>query len=148
MRSADYGEDEPSAQALLARHRDLQGQIRAYEGDVQSLTAAADRLLANGMTSLNLGHQQPDGQSAAAAAAAAAEAAAAAAATAALKAQQDHEDEWVDEIRMVPEEYYEEEPHERTEYRTVTEERLVPQVKGQYAFEGQGMTLAKGEVCC
>jgi len=56
------------------------------------------------------------------------------------------EDEWVDEVRMVAEEYFDEEPFERTEYRTVTEDRLVPQVKGIYAFEGQGMTLAKGEV--
>lgn len=55
--------------------------------------------------------------------------------------------EWAEETRMVPEEYFEEEPCERTEYRTVTEERLVPQVKAIYAFEGQGMTMAKGEVC-
>ena len=54
--------------------------------------------------------------------------------------------EWGEEIRMVPEEYSEEESCERTEYRTVTEERLVPQVKAIYAFEGQGMTMTKGEV--
>ena len=47
---------------------------------------------------------------------------------------------------MIPEEYSEEESCERTEYRTVTEERLVPQVKAIYAFEGQGMTMTKGEV--
>ena len=54
--------------------------------------------------------------------------------------------EWGEETRKVPEEYFEEEPYERTEYRTVTEERLVPQVKAIYAFEGQGMTMTKGEV--
>ena len=127
VRSTDCGEDGPGAQALLARHRDLEGQIRAYEGDIQGLNAQADRLVASGVTSLALGSPskstmengtsrgEPDG-------------------------------EWGEEIRMVPEEYSEEESCERTEYRTVTEERLVPQVKAIYAFEGQGMTMAKGEV--
>ena len=36
VRSVDYGEDRPSGQALLARHRDLEGQIRAYEDDIKS----------------------------------------------------------------------------------------------------------------
>ena len=129
VRSTDYGEDEPSAQALLARHRDLEGQIRAYEGDLQSLNTQADRLVASGVTSLMLNEANP----------------AASEGDAAAK-QQPPDDEWTEEIRMVPEEFYEEEAYERTEYRTVTEERLVPQVKGLYAFEGQGMTLAKGEV--
>jgi spectrin beta len=129
VRSTDYGEDEPSAQALLARHRDLEGQIRAYEGDLQSLNTQADRLVASGVTSLMLNETNP----------------AASEGDAAAK-QQPPDDEWTEEIRMVPEEFYEEEAYERTEYRTVTEERLVPQVKGLYAFEGQGMTLAKGEV--
>lgn len=128
VRSTDCGEDGPGAQALLARHRDLEGQIRAYEGDIQGLNTQADRLVASGVTSLALGSPskqtsiengttrgEPDG-------------------------------EWGEEIRMVPEEYSEEESCERTEYRTVTEERLVPQVKAIYAFEGQGMTMAKGEV--
>ena len=124
VRSTDYGEDGPSAQALLARHRDLQGQIRAYEDDVKTLNAQADSLMANGVTSLVLGKQNGAGAD--------------------TKAEADSE--WMDEMRMVPEEYLEEEPYERTEYRTVTEERLVPQVKAIYAFEGQGMTMTKGEV--
>ena len=55
-------------------------------------------------------------------------------------------EEWVNEVRLVPQEVWEEEPVERTEYRTVTEERLVPQVKSQYPFNGQGMVMEKGEV--
>lgn len=127
VRSTDYGVDEPSAQALLARHRDLEGQIRAYEGDVQSLNSQADRLAANGVTSLILSDPSTLLEN--------------------TESKAEPIDEWIDEIRMVPEEYYEEEPQERTEYRTVTEERLVPQVKAIYAFEGQGMSMAKGEVC-
>ena len=50
VRSTDCGEDGPGAQALLARHRDLEGQIRAYEGDIQSLNSQADRLLASHIT--------------------------------------------------------------------------------------------------
>lgn len=48
MRSVDCGEDGPSAQALLARHRDLRGQIQAYEGDMNTLNAQADSLIASG----------------------------------------------------------------------------------------------------
>ena len=122
VHSTDCGEDTPSAQALLARHRDLEGQIRAYEGDIQSLNSQADRLIASGVTSLGNpkapvenGRAEPDA-------------------------------DWAEEVRLVPEEYSEDETFERTEYRTVTEERLVPQVNGIYAFEGQGMTMTKGEV--
>jgi len=50
--SPDYGEDEPSAQALLQRHRDLQGELNAYNGDVQSLNAQADRLIKSGISTL------------------------------------------------------------------------------------------------
>ena len=135
VRSVDYGEDRPSGQALLARHRDLEGQIRAYEDDIKSLNAQADRLVASGVTSLAIGipakqtqgleNGTPNGKD--------------------YPPQQ--QVEWRDEVRMVPEEYSEDETYERTEYRTVTEERLVPQVKASYAFDGQGMTMAKGEVC-
>jgi spectrin beta len=113
----------------LARHKDLEGQIRAYEGDIQSLNSQADRLVASGVTSLAIGGN-----------------------TANTKQQGiengrgEPDGEWGEEIRMIPEEYSEEESCERTEYRTVTEERLVPQVKAIYAFEGQGMTMTKGEV--
>ena len=123
VRSVDYGEDRPSGQALLARHRDLEGQIRAYEDDIKGLNAQADRLVASGVTSLAIGNaadkqgglengSTPNG-------------------TKDYPVQ-----EWKDEVRMVPEEYSEDETYERTEYRTVTEDRLVPQVKASYAFEG------------
>lgn len=50
------------------------------------------------------------------------------------------------EARLVPQEVWEEEPVERMEYRTATEEKAVPQVKSLYPFSGQGMVMAKGEV--
>ena len=56
-------------------------------------------------------------------------------------------EEWIQEQKLLPQEYWEEEPHERTEYKTVTEERSVPQVKCLYAFEGQDIDITKGEVC-
>lgn len=55
-------------------------------------------------------------------------------------------EEWVSETRLVPQEVWEDEPVERVEHRTVEEDRPVPQVKGLYAFSGQGMIMAKGEV--
>lgn len=55
-------------------------------------------------------------------------------------------EEWVKEARLVPQEVWEEEPVERMEYRTATEEKAVPQVKSLYPFSGQGMVMAKGEV--
>jgi len=57
------------------------------------------------------------------------------------------EEEYELEQKLVPVEYYEEEPFERTEYKTVTEERAVPQVKGLYPFSGQDIEVTKGEVC-
>jgi spectrin beta len=56
------------------------------------------------------------------------------------------QEEWVKEVRLVPQDYWEEEPMERVEHRTVLEERQVPQVRSLYAFTGQGMTMPKGEV--
>lgn len=46
----------------------------------------------------------------------------------------------------MPQQVWEEEPVERVEYRTVMEERQVPQVKSLYPFSGQGMVMVKGEV--
>lgn len=37
VKSSDYGVDEPSAQALLQRHKDLEGEINAYNGDIQGI---------------------------------------------------------------------------------------------------------------
>ena len=52
--SADYGEDGPSAQALLQRHRDLQGELNAYSGDIASLNSQAEKLLQAGITTLEV----------------------------------------------------------------------------------------------
>lgn len=54
------------------------------------------------------------------------------------------QEEIVNETRLVPQDYWEEEPIERIEHRTVVEDRKVPQVKSLYAFQGQGMNMAKG----
>lgn len=54
VNSKDYGEDEPTAQSLLQRHRDLHGELKAYQGDVQSLNAQAERLITLGISSLQV----------------------------------------------------------------------------------------------
>ncbi|XP_075227745.1 spectrin beta chain, non-erythrocytic 5 kst isoform X2 [Lycorma delicatula] len=117
--SVDYGEDEPSAQALLARHRDLQGELNAYRGDIQSLNSQAAKLIESGISTLELSGEPEVTQEL---------------------------EEWVKETRLVPQEVWEEEPVERIEHRTVMEERPVAQVKSLYPFSGQGMLMAKGEV--
>ena len=93
VRSTDVGEDGPGAQALLARHRDLEGQIRAYEGDIQSLNIEAGCLVASGDTSRALGNPtKPD------------------------RTRGERDGVSAEEIRMVPEEYSEEETYEKTKY--------------------------------
>lgn len=52
--STDYGTDEPSAQALLQRHRDLQGELNAYSGDIHSLNIQADKLVKSGINTLEV----------------------------------------------------------------------------------------------
>jgi len=52
--SADYGEDEPSAQALLQRHRDLEGELNAYSGDIASLNSQAEKLVQAGISTLEV----------------------------------------------------------------------------------------------
>lgn len=52
--STDYGTDEPSAQALLQRHRDLQGELNAYSGDIHSLNIQADKLVKSGINNLEV----------------------------------------------------------------------------------------------
>lgn len=63
------------------------------------------------------------------------------------KVQAEPIEEWVFETRLLPQEVLEEEIIEHVEHRTVVEERQVPQVKSLYPFNGQGMTMTKGEVC-
>ena len=52
--SADYGEDEPSSQALLQHHRDLQGELNAYSGDIASLNSQAEKLVQAGISTLEV----------------------------------------------------------------------------------------------
>lgn len=54
VNSKDYGEDEPTAQSLLQRHRDLSGELNAYKGDIQSLNSQAEKLIALGVSSLQV----------------------------------------------------------------------------------------------
>ncbi|XP_075989206.1 spectrin beta chain, non-erythrocytic 5 kst [Anticarsia gemmatalis] len=117
----DCGRDAPSAGALLARHRALHEEITAYSAELHALSAHAARLNAAGITCLQLPTEVES--------------------TPAIE-----EEEWVNESRLVPTEVWEEEPVERLEHRTVTEERSVPQVKALYPFTGQGISMAKGEV--
>ncbi|XP_073969406.1 spectrin beta chain, non-erythrocytic 5 kst isoform X2 [Rhodnius prolixus] len=118
----DYGVDEPSAQALLQRHRDLEGEINAYTGDIQSLNSQAEKLIKAGISTIELA-AEPD-----------------------VMDVDGSTEEWVNETRLVPQEFWEDEPVERIEHKTVMEDRPVAQVKGLYPFSGQGMVMAKGEV--
>lgn len=52
--SEDHGVDEPSAQALLQRHRDLQGELNAYSGDILNLNQQADKLIKSGICTLEV----------------------------------------------------------------------------------------------
>ncbi|CAH1719477.1 unnamed protein product [Chironomus riparius] len=118
--SKDFGVDEPSAQALLQRHRDLQGELNAYSGDIMNLNQQAEKLIKAGICNLEL-TQEPE------------------------QIQEIDQEEWVNEVRLVPQEIFEEEIVERNEPRTVTEMKLLPHVRAMYPFEGQGMKMIKGE---
>ncbi|KAL7032834.1 hypothetical protein ACKWTF_007407 [Chironomus riparius] len=118
--SKDFGVDEPSAQALLQRHRDLQGELNAYSGDIMNLNQQAEKLIKAGICNLEL-TQDPE------------------------PIQEIDQEEWVNEVRLVPQEIFEEEIVERNEPRTVTEMKLLPHVRAMYPFEGQGMKMIKGE---
>lgn len=54
--SNDFGEDEPSAQSLLQRHRDLEGELRAYSGDIQSLNGQAEKLIKAGISTIKVSY--------------------------------------------------------------------------------------------
>lgn len=122
VNSSDYGVDEPSAQALLQRHKDLQGELNAYSGDIQSLNQQADRLVAAGISTLEL-TAEPN-----------------------AVLTDVEEEEWIPEAQLVPTEVWEDVPVERIEHRNVLEERSVPQVKALYPFNGQGMVMTKGKI--
>uniref|UniRef100_A0A1Y9H0U3 Spectrin beta chain n=2 Tax=Anopheles dirus TaxID=7168 RepID=A0A1Y9H0U3_9DIPT len=120
--SDDFGVDEPSAQALLQRHRDLQGELNAYSGDILNLNQQAEKLIKAGICTLDL-QAEPE-----------------------PPMQEQDQEEWVSETRLVPKEVWEDEPVERLEHRTVTENKLLPHVQALYRFEGQNMKMAKGDV--
>lgn len=122
VNSSDYGVDEPSAQALLQRHKDLQGELNAYNGDIHSLNQQADRLISAGISTLDLASEND------------------------AVLTDVEEEEWIPEAQLVPTEVWEDVPTERIEHRTVLEERSVPQVKALYQFSGQGMVMTKGEI--
>ncbi|KAL0808290.1 hypothetical protein ABMA28_012785 [Loxostege sticticalis] len=119
--SEDCGRDAHEAAALLARQRTLHDELRSHAAELAALEAQANRLTARGIHTLQLPTEVES--------------------SSALE-----EEEWVKESRLVPTEVWEEEPVERLEHRTVTEERSVPQVKALYAFTGQGISMQKGEV--
>ncbi|XP_045506256.1 spectrin beta chain, non-erythrocytic 1 [Colias croceus] len=120
--SEDCGVDAPGAAALLARQRIVHDELRAYREELRALRAAAQRLRSAGIHTLQLPLEVESSGAV------------------------ESEEEWGSETRLVPTEVWEEEPVERLEHRTVTEERSVPQVKALYAFSGQGISMAKGEV--
>jgi spectrin beta len=123
--SEDYGVDEPSAQALLQRHKDLEGELKAYSGDLQSLNAQAERLERAGVSSLQTDTGQENEQP--------------------EPLAELEQDEWTQEVRLVPQDEWVDEIVECTEPRTILDERFVPQVRSLYPFSGQGMQMAKGE---
>ncbi|CAG0913206.1 unnamed protein product [Notodromas monacha] len=122
VKSADFGTDEPSAQALLARQKVLEGEIQAYRGDVQSLNAQGEKLIKAGNAILTLS-QDDSGLG-----------------------EDEPQEEWVTETRLVPQEIWVDEPVKVTELTTVTETVTVNQVRALYAYDGHGMKQAKGEI--
>lgn len=121
VNSRDYGNDEPSAQALLQRHRDLQGELNAYSGDILNLNQQADKLIKAGICTLELTATEPD-------------------------LPEVEQEEWVNETRLVPKEVWEDELVEKLEHKKVTETKMLPHVRSLFPFEGQGMKMDKGEV--
>ena len=59
---------------------------------------------------------------------------------------QEQSEQWVDEVIVVPTEVEVDEIVEVEIFKDVVEERKISQVKALYAFTGQGMDMAKGEV--
>lgn len=121
LTSDDIGVDEPSGQALLQRHRDLQGELNAYMGDILNLNQQADKLIKAGICTLEL-TADPE------------------------PIPEIEQEEWVNETRLVHKEVWEDEPIEKIEHRMVTENKYLPHVRASYAFDGQGMHMNKGEI--
>lgn len=120
--SEDHGVDEPSGQALLQRHRDLQGELNAYSGDILNLNQQADKLIKAGICTLDLQTNEAE------------------------QVVEVDQEEWVNETRLVPKDVWEEETVDKIEHRMVTENKMLPHVRASYAFDGQGMKMNKGEI--
>lgn len=119
LSSSDYGSDEPSAQALLQRHKDLEGELYAYSGDIGSLNSQAEKLIKAGISRLDL----------------------------TAEAEVPESVEQVSyEYRMVPVEVFEDVAVEKIEHKMVQEERKIPQVKALYSFNDYGLSMQKGEI--
>ncbi|GAB6026067.1 hypothetical protein CHUAL_012270 [Chamberlinius hualienensis] len=118
--SEDYGKDASSAKSQLQRHNYLEEEIKAYSTDINRLNEEADNLLKDGIKSLRLSEKAPVMVS-------------------------EVEEEYVEEIQVIP---YEEETQE-TVYnevlKNVTQEHRVPQLRALYPFSGQGIEMSKGE---
>ncbi|XP_042865885.1 spectrin beta chain, non-erythrocytic 5-like isoform X7 [Penaeus japonicus] len=121
--SKDYGEDEPSGMALLQLHMRMEEEIKAYDGDIKAVNAQGQKLIKSGISSLNITSQQQN-----------------------IPAEDEEEFEWVDEVKMVPQDVMVEEVVDEVEEATVMEMREVPTVVARYDFEGQGMHMTKREV--
>lgn len=52
--STDFGEDELSAQALLQLNTRMQDEIKVYDGEIKALNDLGQKLIQNGITSLNV----------------------------------------------------------------------------------------------
>uniref|UniRef100_A0A0P4WIP7 Uncharacterized protein n=1 Tax=Scylla olivacea TaxID=85551 RepID=A0A0P4WIP7_SCYOL len=118
--STDYGEDEPSGLALLQLHARLEEEIKSYDGDIKAINSQGQKLIKSGISALNLMAQQQS-------------------------VGEEEEYEWVDEVKMVPQEVMVEEVVEKVDEVFVTEQREMPTVISRYPFQGQGMSMVKGE---
>ncbi|XP_050313156.1 spectrin beta chain, non-erythrocytic 1 isoform X2 [Anthonomus grandis grandis] len=119
LASKDLGSDEPSAASLLQRHKDLEGELNAYQMDIQSLNTQANRLIEAGISNLDLNAE--------------------------VEVAEPLEDIQY-EVRMIAQEVLVDEPVEKVEYRNIVEERKVPQVRALYQFSDHGLMMVKGEV--
>lgn len=130
VESTDYGNDVPSATALLGRHKDLVLEIEGFKGEVEGLNwegqEQGEEEEVRNLEIISFFTWHPHFT---------------------ISMQSPDDEIWSEETRLVPQEYYDEETIERTEYQTVTEERPVAQVRALYPFNGQDqLDVAKGEV--
>ncbi|CAL1542371.1 unnamed protein product [Lymnaea stagnalis] len=124
--SDDYGKDVASAQALLSRHNRLDQDIRAFNGEIKRLEELSV-LMTKAASEHNISPAKflpvENGE----------------------KENEEPEDE-EEEVIEVPREVEVEEIVEREVLQDVVETRKIPQVKAMYPYNGQGLTMEKGEV--